>query len=94
MPTALSLALALPVLFTSSTGDEPEWGGFRGNNGAGQATSTALPESLDKDENLKWRTELPPGYSSPTVCGELVFITGAEEGILSTIAIEAARSRG
>lgn len=88
--------LLLLVCLAHAREDElPEWGGFRGNNGAGQALSAELPSSLDLEQGLRWRTEIPAGYSSPTVCGEHVFVTGAEQdgaegGLLSTIALERA----
>ena len=68
--------------------DQPEWGGFRGNNGAGVAQSEQLPEALDPEGNLVWRTEVPSGYSSPTVAGERLFLTGAEGEALETICLD------
>jgi outer membrane protein assembly factor BamB len=66
----------------------PEWGGFRGNNSTGIAAHAELPDILDMETNLLWRTEIPRGYSSPTICGERVFITGADKEQLSTLCLD------
>jgi outer membrane protein assembly factor BamB len=70
----------LPVLLSlvpSLAGDAPQWGGFRGNNGCGLSSAVGLPDALDPETNLKWRVEIPEGYSSPVVAGEKLFLTGA-----------------
>jgi len=84
MPIPTLLLVLLPALFS----DPPEWGGFRGNNGAGVADSERLLDALDPEVNLVWRTEVPGGYSSPTVAGERVFVTGAEGEALLTICLD------
>ncbi len=84
---AIPFAQALPA-----QNDKPEWGGFRGNNSAGIAADAQLPDVLDTESNLLWRTEIPRGYSSPTVCGTRVFVTGADEEQLSTLCLD--RSSG
>ena len=58
-------------------GEAPQWGSFRGNNGAGVAASGRLPEALDPESNLQWRVEVPSGYSSPVIAGKNLFLTGA-----------------
>ncbi|MDP6409773.1 MAG: PQQ-binding-like beta-propeller repeat protein [Planctomycetota bacterium] len=57
---------------------EPEWGRFRGPNGAGTSRVRSLPEALDPKTAVAWRTEIPPGYSSPVHDGERVFLTACE----------------
>lgn len=81
-PAALVLALSL------TAGDPPEWGGFRGNNGCGVSRGTAIPEALDKDVNLLWRMEVPPGFSSPIVTGDNVIVTGVEGKKLVTLCLD------
>ena len=71
-----------------STPEPPEWGGFRGNNSAGIAMDAELPDVLNMETNLLWRTEIPKGYSSPTICGEQVFITGADREQLFTLCLD------
>lgn len=56
---------------------EPLWGGFRGNHGRGVSEETGLPAALDPEHGLKWRVDVPAGYSSPVVAGDDVFLTGA-----------------
>ena len=85
--------LAFAILFAlsslaASDDETPEWGGFRGNNGAGLATSEALPDVLAVEETALWRTEVPAGYSSPTVAGSRVFLTAAEGTQLLTLCLD------
>ncbi len=90
--TLLGLALLLGVPETGAAGPAgPEWGGFRGNNGTG-VSSASIPEKLDPEANLRWRTEIPGGYSSPTVAGEHVYVTAADGTELQTISVS--RSSG
>ena len=82
-----SIAL-LTLYLLCAPGDEPEWGGFRGNNGAGIAASKALPDALDPEHGVLWRTEVPAGYSSPVVSGDVVFLTAADGEHLWTLCID------
>ena len=82
-----SITLLTLYLFCAPV-DEPEWGGFRGNNGAGIAESKQLPEALDPEHGVRWRTEVPRGYSSPVVAGGSVFLTGADGEKLWTLCID------
>jgi outer membrane protein assembly factor BamB len=66
-----------------------EWPQFRGPNGTGVAPATRLPAQFGPARNVVWRTDLPPGHSSPVVAGERIFVTGAEGGT----AAEAGRSK-
>ena len=62
------LLLTIVSLFFPSNGDNgdaPQWGSFRGNNGAGLAAASKLPDALDPEGTLQWRVEVPSGYSSP-----------------------------
>ena len=85
-PTALALLSTLAI----PSGETPEWGGFRGNNGCGLAARTQLAEALDPEANLAWKVEVPTGYSSPTVAGDRVFLTGAEDKELFTLCVDLA----
>ena len=78
----ICLLLSLSVL-SSSAGDAPAWGGFRGNNGTGVAEDSALPESFDPEVNLLWKIDARPGYSSPIVNEDRVFLTAAKGEKLS-----------
>jgi outer membrane protein assembly factor BamB len=55
-----------------------DWLTWRGPEGTGQSTATALPLTWSKTENIKWKVPLDgPGNSSPIVVGQKVFITHA-----------------
>jgi len=84
------------LLFLSSGGEGPQWGAFRGNNGAGIGTGS-LPDALDPKGNLAWRVEVPAGYSSPVLAGKNLYLTGAKytmaqgkmTGKLATLCLDA-----
>lgn len=65
-----------------------DWSGFRGNNGCGTAAGAKPPEVLDLERNAQWRTEVPPGYSSPVLGKHDVFLTGAEGNQLVTLCVD------
>lgn len=53
---------------------------FRGPGGNGIAYQKNIPTSWDgaSGKNIKWKTAIPlPGYNSPVVWGDKVFLTGA-----------------
>jgi outer membrane protein assembly factor BamB len=54
-----------------------DWTRFRGQNGAGVAEGRPLPASLAPEAAL-WKVPLPPGYSSPVLFGERLFLTAYE----------------
>ncbi len=71
--TALSVAM---VLFSLSTCSAEDWTQFRGPNGTGISTSSAIPLEWSAEKNISWSIELPgPGSSSPIVVGDKVFVT-------------------
>ena len=72
-----------------------EWGRFRGAEGTGISNEkAALPEKIGPGDHLLWKTELPPGISSPVVGGGRVFVTTMEPGPkLSTVALDAGTGR-
>jgi outer membrane protein assembly factor BamB len=65
----------------------PDWPGFRGPNRAGVDDGGALPAKFGHGKNLAWRTNLPPGASSPAIAGDRVFVTAYEGDELLTFAI-------
>ncbi len=70
-----------------SFGNE-QWASFRGPNGSGVSTASGLPDALDPEQNIAWRTEVPKGYSSPVVSGDRVFLTAHEERKCFTLALD------
>jgi len=81
-------ALACAALVTlASTSWTQSWSRFRGPNGSGVSTAERLPTDFS-EEGILWRTELPPGHSSPVVWKERVFLTGIEDEGLYTFCID------
>ncbi len=62
---------------------------FRSDYGVA-ASDRALPADFQDEGTQLWRTELPPGHSSPCVCGDAVFLTTFEKELseLAVVALE------
>jgi outer membrane protein assembly factor BamB len=59
---------------------ELHWPQFRGPDGLGIAAERGkFPVRFGPDTNLVWKTSLPPGNSSPCLCGERIFLTGFQK---------------
>lgn len=69
--TKVFVAYAKPVPRTATN----EWSQFRGPNGTGVAMTTGLPNEFGPGKNVAWKTELPPGHSSPVLTRNHIFIT-------------------
>lgn len=83
----LTLAVALPPLVPgarAATG----WSMFRGPNASGISNETGLPVEFGPGKNMVWKTELPPGHSSPVFGKDSIFLTGFEKGSLFTFALD------
>jgi outer membrane protein assembly factor BamB len=78
--------LALVLILAAPAGDD--WPRFRGPNGGGVQDAARLPAQLGATKNVVWKTALPPGYSSPVVSGDTVFLTAFEGDKLLTIALD------
>jgi outer membrane protein assembly factor BamB len=56
-----------------------DWPQFRGPNGSGLCPSCGqLPTRFGPTENVLWKTDLPPGKSSPVLAGDRIFLTASE----------------
>ncbi len=58
------------------------WNRFRGFGGAGVTSSTDIPAKWDvaSGEGILWKTSIPlPGYNSPIVWQDRIFLSGANE---------------
>jgi outer membrane protein assembly factor BamB len=64
-------------LLIPAPGGAGEWSRFRGPNGAGVADDAPLPASLAPETAL-WKVAVPPGYSSPVIVGDRLFLTAHE----------------
>jgi len=70
------------------------WPQFRGPNGAGIAADAARPPVVfGPAKNVRWKTAVPRGLSSPIVSGDCVFVTGVAEGAIVTLALDAKDGR-
>ena len=45
------------------------WPQFRGPNGSGVSDDVDLPTQFGPNQNVIWKTTLPPGHSSPVQIG-------------------------
>ncbi|MBY0232967.1 MAG: PQQ-binding-like beta-propeller repeat protein [Gemmataceae bacterium] len=70
--------LAVLALAAMAAGDD--WPAFRGGALAGVPAGKAHPAEWDTKKNIKWSVELPPGWSSPIVVKDRVFVTAAKSG--------------
>ncbi len=62
---------------------------FRDDFGVAKDTKP-LPSDFEGDAKQLWRTPLPPGHSTPCVCGDAIYMTTfqAEEQELATVALD------
>jgi hypothetical protein len=71
----LPVIIAL-VLISASCSRKKNWPQFRGPEGNMTVTSSGLPEKWGNDTNILWTAALDgPGYSSPVIWKNKVFIT-------------------
>jgi outer membrane protein assembly factor BamB len=77
------VVLLLPLCLFAS-----DWTRFRGPNGTGVSDSKDLPLEYGPAHNVIWKVDLLPGYSSPVVGDDRIFVTGFEKDDLYTIAID------
>lgn len=87
-----------PVAEPAALVGEPatEWPGLRGPNGLGIATKANPPADWDgpSGRNVRWKTELPmPGFSSPVVWGDRIFLTAADESTRKVLCFDATKGQ-
>jgi outer membrane protein assembly factor BamB len=70
---------AVALLCISAAG--ADWPQFRGPNGSGTAETDALPVDFGPARNVAWKTEIPPGHSSPVIAGDRIFLTAFYGGV-------------
>src|SRR5262249_14562847 len=87
-----SLCLLLGFAVCASAADWPQ---FRGPHSAGIATpETVLPADIGPEKHVLWKTELPPGHSSPAIVGDKIFLTAVrDKDHLETICLDRAKGR-
>lgn len=75
----LTLALALTQsASTPPAAEEARWPQFLGPDGCAVAESRPASLGFDLEQDVLWKTELPPGSSSPCIWGERLFLTAFE----------------
>lgn len=80
------------VKFPSPEEIEDNWPTFRGPGGNGIAKHTDVVTTWNGEtgENIKWKIEIPlPGFNSPVIWGEKVFLAGADEDNQQVYCIDA-----
>ena len=80
--------MVILVLAVLAAEPRSEWARFRGPNGSGVAETGALPVEFGPSRNVVWKTDLPPGYSSPIVFGNRIYLTGLRDQQLLSLAID------
>ena len=56
-----------------------DWPMFRGPNGSGVSATTGIPIEFGPEQNVVWKTALPPGHSSPVLTRDRIFVTAFEK---------------
>ena len=80
-------SFVLGRLTTDALSDD--WPQFRGPHGSAVAPSNRpLPTEIGPGQNEVWKTELPPGHSSPIVIGSRIFLTAVREKKLLTMSLD------
>ena len=98
MPFLLSLLgfVTIFLLDSCNTGrykfnpESKHWLQFRGPNASGMAPENADPPiHFNVDTNLLWKTEMLPGWASPCIVNDRIFLTGYDDSdsLLYTFAI-------
>jgi outer membrane protein assembly factor BamB len=88
MPRLTRLLPSLLLLPLTADLRADDWPQFRGPHGSGRAAGPALPADIGPKSNVLWKTELPPGHSSPIVVGDRLYLTAVRDGKLLTIALD------
>ena len=79
--TEMAGSAAAPV-YASAEEIRQQWPNFRGPEGIGIAYHTSVPAHWDgpSGKGILWKVAVPkPGFSSPVVWGEKLFLSGADE---------------
>lgn len=85
----VSLIVFFAVVVFPRFGMAADWPQFRGPNGSSRATGDApLPAKIDPKTNVIWKTELPPGHSSPVLIGDRIYLTAIREKQLLTMGLD------
>lgn len=84
---------AVTALGLAADDAAPAWPRFRGPNGSGVADAQKPPAEFGPEKNLKWKSPVPAGLSSPIAAGDKLVITAFDGGKLWTVAYNRADGR-
>ena len=84
MRTRLGTAAVL-VMLPLAAG---EWPQFRGVNSSGVSDEKNLPLSFGPNQNMVWRTPLPPGHSSPVFSKTQIFVSAYDKSGIYLFALD------
>jgi outer membrane protein assembly factor BamB len=87
MINKLLVALLLTSL-TATSALADDWSQFRGPNGSGVSDTKGLPTEFGPNKNVVWKTELPPGHSSPVLTRDRIFVTAHKNDSLFVICLD------
>ena len=80
--------MVLTVLWlTGAQVQGANWPRLRGPGGAGIAETTGLAVEFGPHKSVVWKTDLPPGKSSPILTGNRIVVTASEGNHLLTICL-------
>jgi outer membrane protein assembly factor BamB len=86
--------LIVALMVQTARAADSVWPQFRGPGGACVAVGVQkLPAEIGPDQNVIWKTPLPPGHSSPIVWGDHIFLTGERDKKLLTIGLDRATGK-
>ena len=75
---SIATALLIAAVVASSqliTASAEDWSQFRGPNGSGVSVTNDLPVEFGPGKNMIWKTDLPPGHSSPVLTADRIYVT-------------------
>ena len=88
------LAAVLVVVHAANVCTADNWAQFRGPNGSGVAAdSPSIPDQIGPATNVKWKSSVPRGLSSPCVFNDHIFLTSFSDGQLSALCLSAQDGR-
>jgi outer membrane protein assembly factor BamB len=87
------LALITLTISALSSSASDDWSQFRGPNASGVSNETGLPVNFGPDQNVVWKTPLPPGHSSPVLTNDRIFVTAHEANKLLVICLDRANGK-
>src|SRR5437660_11818903 len=86
MKELIAVIAAGAIVFAGIGDRKPQaWSRFRGPNGSGVAEGQKPPVEFGPNKNLKWKSPVPSGASSPVIAGDKLIITAFENGKLYTL---------